>query len=91
MRATVHTVSALLSFSFFNIPCIITQCGLEPKTTKQKRSEKINIGQFVSLLKNIKKKKSNWNQNVWVLWGFYLRVEEQGKFLTMLESSCNLS
>lgn len=33
------------------------QCGLEPKTTKQKRSEKINIGQFVSLLKNIKKRR----------------------------------
>lgn len=63
----------------------------ETKNDYKKRQKKINIGQFVSLLKNEKKKKSNCNKNVWVLWGFYLRAEEQGEFLTMLESSCNLS
>lgn len=90
MQATQYNIaSSLLSFIFLMCTLYNYAVWFETKNDNKKRQKK-------SILANLfhwkmKKKKSNCNKNVWVLWGFYLRAEEQGEFLTMLESSCNLS
>lgn len=58
MQATVYIASSLLSFIFLMCTLYNYAVWFETKNDNKKRQKKINIGQFVSLLKNEKKKKA---------------------------------